>query len=137
MDSSSQNSMTSSRPYLIRALSEWILDNDMTPHIVVDAQHEDVVVPTQYVENGKIVLNVSPTAVRDLQVSNETLSFSARFSGQAMDVYMPIMAVLAIYARENGQGMVFADDESTPPSPDKPTSNATDKKNRPNLKLVK
>lgn len=128
--------MTSSRPYLLRALNEWIVDNDLTPYIVCDATMEEVVVPQQFVENGKIVLNINPSAVRNLNVNNEALSFSARFAGSAMDVFLPINAVLAIYAKENGQGMVFVDDGAPPPTPpSEPEPPKTGGK--PNLKLVK
>ena len=105
--------MTSSRPYLLRALNEWILDNGLTPHIVVDASHENVVVPTQYVESDRIVLNISPGAVSGFNISNEYISFSARFSGKAMEIFVPISSVLALYAKENGQGMVFNEEKST------------------------
>jgi stringent starvation protein B len=130
-------SMTSSRPYLLRALNEWIVDNHLTPYIVVDAQYENVIVPRQFIENGKIVLNISPFAVRDLTVDNEYLLFSARFSGKSMDVTVPISSVLAIYAKENGQGMVFTD-APTPPSggPSTP-SESTKKPGKPDLKLIK
>jgi stringent starvation protein B len=109
--------MTSSRPYLIRALHEWVLDNGMTPHILVDADFEGVQVPRQFVENGKIVLNISPESVVQLELGNELISFNARFSGQPMDVFIPVAAVIALYARENGQGMVFADDGGDEPPP--------------------
>lgn len=112
--------MTSSRPYLIRALYEWIVDNEMTPHLLVDAKYPDCMVPVQYVENGKIVLNVGPSAVQGLVMDNDAISFSARFSGTAMQIYAPIGGILAIYARENGRGMVFSEEEGEepPPSPD-------------------
>ncbi len=102
-----QLQMTSSRPYLMRALNDWILDNKMTPYIVVDATHKDVQVPLQYVDGGKIVLNLSPSAVRDLLIDNRRVLFSARFGGVSMDVIVPIQAVLAIYTKESGQGMIF------------------------------
>lgn len=126
--------MTSSRPYLIRALGEWIVDNHMTPYIVVDASFDGAEVPRQFVENGKIILNIGPYAVRDLDVTNEAVTFSARFSGLSTQVIVPIAAVLAIYARENGQGMVFTDDGPGGPSPDDPTDKKSDK---PKLTLVK
>lgn len=129
--------MSSSRPYLLRALNEWIVDNQLTPHIVCDAQAEGAVLPMQFVENGKIVLNISPTAVRDLFIDNEWVSFSARFSGSPMNVSVPVMAVLAIYARENGQGMVFVDEEGTPPPTTPGPDEDSSKPSRPNLKLVK
>ena len=104
--------MTSSRPYLLRALNEWIVDNDLTPHIVVDATHENVVVPTQYIEGNKIVLNISPNAVSNFNISNEYICFSARFSGKAMEIFVPVSAVLALYSKENGQGMVFNEERA-------------------------
>ena len=85
--------MTSSRPYLLRSLNEWILENNMTPHIVVDALKNDVIVPTEFISSGKIVLNVSPGAVHGLAIDNDFMSFSARFSGKAMDVIVPISAI--------------------------------------------
>ena len=97
----------SSRPYLARALYQWLLDNDLTPYIVVDAEQPGVEVPRQFVQNGQIVLNLSPGAVRDLFMENEALGFSARFGGQPMRVMVPTSALVAIYARENGVGMVF------------------------------
>lgn len=108
--------MTSSRPYLLRALYEWIVDNEMTPHILVDANHPGTNVPQQFVENGKIVLNIGPFAVQGLAIENESIGFSARFGGVANHIVVPIGAVQAIYARENGRGMVFAEEETPPPS---------------------
>lgn len=106
--------MLSSRPYLARALYEWLLDNDHTPYIVVDAEREGVQVPGQFVQNGQIVLNISPSAVRDLLMSNESITFSARFSGQPMQVIVPSEALIALYARENGVGMVFGHEPVMP-----------------------
>lgn len=108
--------MRSSRPYITRALYEWLLDNANTPYIVVDAMKEDVVVPTQFIQNGQIVLNVGPNAVRDLDIGNETLSFHASFSGQPMQVWVPMDALVAIYSRESGAGMVFGQEPVMPPS---------------------
>lgn len=99
--------MKSSRPYLARALYEWLLDNELTPYFVVDATLAGVEVPRQFVQNGQIVLNVAPTAVRDLFMENQAIGFNARFGGQPMQVMIPMPALLAIYARENGAGMVF------------------------------
>ena len=127
--------MTSSRPYLIRALYEWIVDNDLTPYLLVDAALEGVEVPRQYVENGKIVLNVAPRAVQALDLGNEAVAFEARFSGQAQLLYIPTRAVLAIYARENGQGMMFSEDDDTPPSDSGPEGGKPD--GRPSLRVVK
>ena len=124
--------MTSNRPYLLRAVREWIVDNDLTPQIVVDAGMEHVRVPTAYVREGKIVLNISTTAVRDLRLGNDCVEFSARFGGKPFDVVVPIRAVIAIMARENGTGMSFPDPGVDPPPPE-PTP---EPKGRPNLRLV-
>ena len=96
--------MNSSRPYLVRALYEWIVDNDCTPHILVNAEFAGVKVPPGYASDGQIVLNVSPSAVRHLHMDNEAVSFEGRFGGVAQSLYIPALAVMAIYARENGQG---------------------------------
>lgn len=131
--------MTSNRPYLIRALYEWLLDNNQTPFFLVDAEHSDAVVPEGYIEDGRIVLNVSPTAVRDLHLGNDMISFNARFGGRAQDIFVPPSAVLGVYSRENGQGMLFPDEpaetqdeEPTPPEPPSGGSGG-----RPALKVVK
>ena len=105
-------SMTSNKPYLIRASNEWILDNQMTPFLLVDANMEGVEVPVQHVIDGKIILNVAPNAVQGIVFDNEWIYFSARFSGQSFTINIPVNAVLAIYAKENGRGMVFAGDGS-------------------------
>ncbi len=132
-------SMSPSRPYIMRALYEWIVDNDCTPYILVDARHEHVTVPEQYVKDGQIVLNISPTAVIELNISNTAVAFNGRFGGVATDIYVPVGAVIGIYARENGQGMVFEteDPEDTPP-PDAPGPDSGAKpEGRPSLKIVK
>jgi len=125
--------MTSSRPYLIRAIYEWLVDNGMTPYLLVSTENQDVVVPEQFIQDGKIILNVAPQAVMGLRLGNERVEFNARFSGQAMDVSVPIYAVQAIYSRENGRGMVFNDemDGTTPPESSPPSDD------KPKLKLVK
>lgn len=110
--------MTSNRPYLIRALYEWMLDNDCTPHLIVDAEVPGVTVPRSYVRDGKIVLNMAPRAVSGLALGNEEISFSARFGGTPIEVHIPVVAVEGIYARENGQGMVFQLDPRGPEPPD-------------------
>jgi stringent starvation protein B len=107
--------MKSRRPYLLRAMHEWISDSQCTPHVVVDASVAGVEVPRQYVKDGKIVLNVSWNATGQLQMGNEELSFNGRFGGASMQVRVPVAAVVAIYARETGQGMVFADEAGEPP----------------------
>lgn len=108
--------MTSTRPYLIRALYDWIVDNQCSPHLLVEVKDEHTRVPRQFVDKGVIVLNVSPTAVKHLLLGNERISFSARFGGTPHDIDVPVAAVQAIYARENGQGIFLGDgaDEATP-----------------------
>lgn len=101
--------MTSTKPYLIRAVYDWILDNGMTPHLVVDARFPAVQVPQELVEDGRIVLNIAPGAVRELLIGNDWISFNARFGGVAREVMVPAEAVLGIFARENGRGMVLPD----------------------------
>jgi len=122
----------------MRALYEWIVENDCTPYMLVDAVIEDVMVPQQFVKDGQIVLNISPGAVVDLNIANDAVSFNGRFGGVATDIYVPVTAVIGIYARENGQGMVFdAEDapDGTPPD-DKPPSPSR-REGRPSLKVVK
>jgi stringent starvation protein B len=117
----------SRRPYLLRAMHEWISDSDCTPHIVVDAAMKGVDVPRQYVRDGKIVLNLSWSATGQLSMGSDEISFNGRFGGASMTVRIPIDAVLAVYARETGQGMIFAEDESGPaPQPPAPTQPSTD-----------
>ncbi|QBM18033.1 hypothetical protein MARI_21570 [Marinobacter sp. JH2] len=132
--------MTSSRPYLVRALNEWILDNDCTPYIVVDAGVQGVQVPTEHVANGQIVLNISTGAVRGLVIGNGAIEFSARFGGVPMQVFIPLQAVLAIYAKENGEGMVFGSEPGfpDPEGDDVPAPKAGERPSgRPTLKVVK
>lgn len=132
--------MTSSRPYLLRALYDWIVDNGLTPHILVDAAEEDTQVPLEYVQDQKIVLNINPSAVQALSMDNDAVAFTARFSGAPRQIYVPIIRVLAIYARENGQGMMFADEDDLPPPSgpdaggDQPGASGG---SRPSLKVVK
>ena len=136
--------MNSSRPYLVRALYEWIVDNDCTPHMLVNAEYPSVQVPQGFANDGQIVLNVSPVAVRHLHMDNDAVSFEGRFGGVPHTLYVPIAAILGIYARENGQGMVFeletpldgedefeAEDE-LPPDDEPPRPSG-----RPSLKVVK
>ena len=127
--------LTSSRGYLSRAMYEWIEDNKLTPYIVVDAAYDGVIVPQDYVRDGRIVLNISSTAIRTLRIETESLSFSARFGGVAMDLWLPIGALQAIYARENGKGLFFERDGDVSPPP---SGQEYRKKNaRPSLKVVK
>jgi stringent starvation protein B len=129
--------MTPSRPYLIRALYEWIIDNGQTPYILVNAEAEQVVVPRQFVEGGKIVLNINPSAVQNLELGNQLVELDARFSGTPMHVSVPVGAVLAIYARENGKGMVFTEEDGggDEPPPDSTPDEGGAK--RPQLRVVK
>lgn len=99
--------MTTNQPYLLRAFFDWILDNELTPYMVVDANYPDVQIPTQFVNNGQIVLNVSPSACVNFSIDLEWVEFQARFSGQPMLVSFPCVAVAAIYAKENGAGTAF------------------------------
>lgn len=109
--------MTSQRPYLLRALYEWIADNGMTPHVLVDARMQGVRVPTHAVQDGRIVLNIAERAVAKLDMSNESLRFSARFGGVSQAVVVPLEAVIAIYARETGQGMALPDEPRADAAP--------------------
>ncbi|WP_027960861.1 ClpXP protease specificity-enhancing factor [Halomonas halodenitrificans] len=120
----SRHPSLSSRPYLARALFQWLLDNDLTPHLVVDAEHPQVEVPRQFVQNGQIVLNLSPSAIRDLAMENDAISFEARFGGQPMRVMVPSDALVAIYGRENGVGMVFGH-EPVMPQPEEASDEAS------------
>ena len=126
------------RPYLLRAIHEWISDSQCTPHLVVDAGAAGVEVPRQYVQDGKIVLNVSWSATAELQLGNEEVSFSGRFGGASMQVRVPVEAVLAIYARETGQGMIFADEAEPPPEgPQGPASPPEETQPRPGARRAK
>jgi len=140
--------MTSHRPYLLRALVEWINDNDLTPHILVDAGMPGVQVPQSAVKDGRVVLNIAERAVVQLLIDNDGVSFSARFSGTSYPVHVPISAVLAVYARETGQGMALPDDipghepgpdDELPPddSPTPPDDVPPKPSGRPHLRVVK
>lgn len=141
--------MNSSRPYLLRAIHEWIVDNDCTPYLLVNAAAPGVVAPSEYVENEKIILNISPTAAHNLVLGDEEVIFNARFGGRPMDVVAPVEAVLAIYARENGQGMLFTDEavadegtaeaveESSGEESVEPGSDSDSGARRPHLRVIK
>jgi len=125
--------MTSLKPYLIRSIYEWIIDNDLTPHLLVDAEDTSAILPRDFIEDGKIVLNIRPAAIQGLSLGNEEIEFNARFSGKPMHIVTPITAVLAIYAKENGKGMIFDQeehDDDEPPPAKKPAA-------KPNLRIVK
>lgn len=142
--------MTPSRPYLVRALHEWILNNDCTPYVMVDASMPGVAVPEDFVKEGRIVLNISPSAVRGLAIEDVGLSFTARFGGVPMSIYVPAMAIMGIYTKENGEGMFFGNEPGIPGPDDTPPSDSgstiTDKSasdskkkgsGRPALRVVK
>ncbi|HWU76771.1 MAG TPA: ClpXP protease specificity-enhancing factor [Rhodanobacter sp.] len=138
--------MTSNRPYLLRAIYDWISDNDLTPYILVDAGFDGVRVPPQVVKNGQVVLNLAMRAVANLDLGNDWISFQARFSGVSQAIQIPVQAVLALYAQENGQGMMFPADEEggdTPPSPPSddtppdPDKGSKPKRATPHLRVVK
>ncbi|RWU22216.1 ClpXP protease specificity-enhancing factor [Pseudomonas alkylphenolica] len=143
--------MNSSRPYLVRALYEWIVDNDCTPHMLVNAEYPKVQVPQGFASDGQIVLNISPNAVRHLHMDNDAVSFEGRFGGVAHTLFVPAGAILGIYARENGQGMVFEleppvfeedeeyEDEGVEPDDDGPPAGGQPPRpsGRPSLKVVK
>lgn len=130
------NPSRSKRPYLIRAMHEWMGDNGHTPHIVVDARVDGVNVPREHVKDGKIILNISDTAAHNLKLTNSAVSFRARFSGVPFDVWVPMQSVLGIYARETGQGMIFSHDADTADQKVRDTE-ADSPRSRPHLKLVK
>ena len=142
--------MSSNRPYLLRAIYDWISDNNLTPYVLVDAGFAGVRVPPQVVKNGQVVLNLAMRAVANLDLGNEWISFQARFSGVSQTIQIPVQAVLALYAQENGQGMMFPADEdggdmpppSAPEPDDTPPTPATDdsdkpKRGAPHLRVVK
>jgi len=127
--------MTPLKPYLIRSIYEWIVDNHLTPHLLVNAEYPGVILPTDFIEDGRIVLNIRPEAIQGLMLGNEEIQFNARFAGKPMRITTPTKAVLAIYAKENGKGMIFdpdeTEDETPPPQPE------TRAPQRPQLRVVK
>lgn len=128
--------MLSRKPYLLRAMHQWIVDSRQTPHIVVNARAADVEVPAGYARDGKLVLNISYEATSGLEFGSEAVEFSARFGGVARRVRVPMAAVLAIYAQETGQGMLFEPEEN--PAPSGGTSAAkSGPAGKPSLKVVK
>jgi stringent starvation protein B len=117
--------MTSLKPYLIRSVYEWIVDNNLTPYLLVDAENKAASLPEEFIEDNKIVLNIRPQAIQGLSLGNSEIQFSARFSGKPMHIVAPVAAVMAIYAKENGKGMVFDlednDGDETPPENQPPS----------------
>lgn len=104
--------MTARRPYMLRAFYDWLVDNDLTPHLVVDATMPGVRVPVEFIQDGQIILNIAPRAVGNLELGNDAITFHARFSGRPHSVIVPVYAVQAIYARENGAGTMFEPEEA-------------------------
>lgn len=132
--------MSSTRPYLLRAVYQWILDNHMTPYLLVDAAAEGVMVPPQAIKDGRVVLNLAPRAVSGLVLGNDDIRLSARFSGVSQQVHVPIAAALAVYASENGQGMMFSADDgagSKPPPSDDPPAPERPSRAAPHLRVIK
>src|SRR5215472_3530281 len=123
------------RPYLLRAMHQWITECGHSPHVIVDAGRDGIEVPRAYVKEGKIVLNLSESATERLRLGNEAVEFDARFSGVSHHVRFPVSAVLGVYARETGEGMVFAE-QDLGPEPPRPTQ-AEEGARRPQLKVVK
>lgn len=136
--------LTPTRPYLARAIYEWICDNNLTPYLLVDATKPYTDVPTQFIQDGQIVLNIVPHAVHKLNMSNDAVTFSARFGGVSRDIYVPFNAVLGLYAKENGQGLFFDPEEySNAQSDENPVeSNHTEtkqtetSKKKPSLRIL-
>jgi stringent starvation protein B len=125
--------MTPLKPYLIRAVYEWIVDNNLTPHLLVNADNNKGNLPVDYIEDGKIVLNIRPQAIEALSLGNESIEFNARFSGKPMTITASINAIMAIYAKENGKGLVFDqdNDDGNEPPPEQQLPN------KPSLRVVK
>lgn len=134
--------MTPTRPYFLRAIYEWIVDNGLTPFLAVNAESEGVLVPRDYVENGQITLNLAPGAIANLLMANDEVTFSARFSGTPYNIQVPMAAIMGIYARENGQGMAFPDEYQTAEARDTPDDDSNPPEppsggGKPRLKVVK
>ncbi len=134
--------MTPNQPYLLRAFYEWIVDNNLTPYIVVDAHYAGTQVPQEFVQDGQIVLNVSPASTGKLHLGLTELTFDARFGGVPRNIVVPCPAVLAIYAKENGAGTVFTIEENVEPAEpatgaESPKADGKPKKGKPNLTVVK
>lgn len=125
------------RPYLLRALYDWIVDSDLTPYVLVNADAAEVSVPRDFVNDGKIVLNVAPHAVRDFALDNEALACHCRFGGQPFAVYLPMRSIEAIYAKETGEGMAFEAEHFPTPPDETPSGGDDDSKPGGHLKVVK
>jgi stringent starvation protein B len=140
--SEQETNLSPTRPYLARAIYEWICDNNLTPYLLVDATQPNTMVPEQFIQDGQIVLNIVPHAVHQLHMSNDTITFSARFGGVSRDIYVPLYAVLGIYARENGQGLFFDPNEyenvqiQQDDLKSEPEQNQEQPKKKPSLRLL-
>ncbi len=135
--------LISTKPYMIRAIYEWCNDNQLTPHVLVSVNNETIV-PASYVKNGEIVLNLNYSATKDLQIGQDAITFTARFSGESRNLYIPVSAVKGVFARENGQGMFFEinqiesdNNNDLVPVSVEDKKNKLKKMNKPSLKLVK
>jgi stringent starvation protein B len=133
--------LSSRRPYLVKAINEWILDNNLTPHLMVDTRVEGIMAPLELAQDGRLVLNISPSAVINLFIDEEGISFGARFGARSSQLFLPMKSILAIYAMENGQGMLFSDfpeeEESSSESPFPHEVEDEKKPSRPTLRIVK
>ncbi|MDC0053264.1 ClpXP protease specificity-enhancing factor [Gammaproteobacteria bacterium] len=139
--------MHSNRPYLLKAFFDWIVDNQCTPYVIVDANYIGVEVPQEFVSDGQIVLNIAPRAVTNFEMNNEAVYFSTRFGGMPVDLYLPLFSITGIYAQENGKGMMFEPDETEEPPPPLKSSKSNQQSNiddqkasakpKPALRVVK
>ena len=139
--------MHSNRPYLLKAFFDWIVDNQCTPYVIVDANYIGVEVPQEFVNDGQIVLNIAPRAVTNFEMNNEAVYFSTRFGGMPVDLYLPLFSITRIYAQENGKGMMFEPDETEEPPPPLKSSKSNQQSNiddqkasakpKPALRVVK
>lgn len=128
--------MTSNKPYLIRALYEWLVDNDATPYLMVNSEYPDVTIPPGIAKDGQVVLNIAARAVQGLEIQNSHIAFSARFGGKAFNIYIPIQAVMAIYSMEDGEGMMFAEETTVSADENEAPESKSEQGARPSLKLV-
>ena len=139
--SNSEIQVTPTRPYMTRAIYEWICDNQLVPYLMVDATWPNTIVPEQFIQDGKIVLNIAPHAVHGFAIENELIRFSARFGGVSRDLFIPMGSILGIYARENGQGLFFDPDEYAKVDVQQDTAEPTqttapEEKKKPSLRLL-
>ena len=132
--------MTSLRPYLLRALIDWVVDNELTPHMVIDCAVPGVAAPTEHAQDGKLTLNISASAVRNFSLDDKRVSMDCRFQGRSMRIDAPVGAVIGVYAKENGMGMGLEADRGESagdPAPSKPERSRKSASQRPTLRLVK